>query len=66
MIFLVLTILKIGFMIENKEFIDTAMEEMRDGATWHRVGPQPPDPTAKAITITPPGGEPYIIWKLKK
>ena len=53
-------------MIENKEFIDTAMKEMRDGATWHRVGPQPPDPTAKAITITPPGGEPYIIWKLKK
>ena len=42
------------------------------GAEWHQVGPQPLDPTAKAIPaqcIDPetnePCGEPYIIWKLK-
>jgi|TARA_R100000687_G_C6354096_1_gene120261 hypothetical protein len=66
MILGLLMVLKIAFMIENKEFFDTAIDQMNEGATWHKVGPQPPDPTAKAITLTPPDGKPYIIWKLKK
>jgi len=54
------------FYEDNKEFFDTAAQEYKEGARWHKVGPRPPDPTAKALTLAPPNGEPYIIWKLKK
>tara|TARA_R100000808_G_scaffold15950_1_gene36341 strand:- start:3889 stop:4107 length:219 start_codon:yes stop_codon:yes gene_type:complete len=59
------------FLSDNKDFFETAIKEMQQGATWHYVGSSPLDPTAKSI----PGqiceeygtcGEKYILWKLKK
>tara|TARA_B100001758_G_C18316774_1_gene560943 strand:+ start:142 stop:348 length:207 start_codon:yes stop_codon:yes gene_type:complete len=61
-----LIILSTLFMVDNKEFIDQAIKEMKDGAEWHYVGPQSLDPTAKSIPAQVEGEEPYIIWKLKK
>tara|TARA_R100001594_G_scaffold150540_1_gene212265 strand:- start:2020 stop:2232 length:213 start_codon:yes stop_codon:yes gene_type:complete len=59
------------FLVESKDFLETAVDEMQKGATWHYVGKRDPDPTAKAITgrICDPGtdicGKPYILFKLK-
>ena len=61
-----LIILSTLFMVDNKEFIDQAIKEMKDGAEWHYVGPQSLDPTTKSIPAQVEGEEPYIIWKLKK
>ena len=54
------------FVADNEEFFDTAIEQMKDGAEWHYVGPQALDPTAKSIPGQVDDHEPYIIWKLKK
>lgn len=66
-----LIILSTLFMVDNKEFIDQAIKEMKDGAEWHYVGPQSLDPTSKSIPAqvcdpeTNVCDEPYIVWKLK-
>ena len=68
----ILVIIPILFFSQNEEFFKLANKQMEEGATWHQVGPQAPDPKAKSITlqcIDPEGepcGDPYIIWKLKK
>ena len=54
------------FAVDNKEFFDQAVKEMKEGAEWHYVGPQALDPTAKSIPAQVEGEEPYIVWKLKK
>jgi hypothetical protein len=37
------------FISEHAEFLDTANKEIEAGATWHYVGKQALDPTAKAL-----------------
>ena len=54
------------FIFQNREFFNTAADEMQDGASWHYVGPQDLDPTAKALPLEGGDGEKYILWKLKK
>jgi len=61
------------FMADNAEFFDQVAKDRAKGATWHYVGPQALDPTAKSIPVqcvdpetNEPCGEPYIVWKLKK
>ena len=60
------------FLVESKDFLETAVDEMQQGATWHYVGRQPLDPTAKSVAgrICEPQtnvcSDPYILWKLKK
>ena len=60
------------FLVESKDFLETAVDEMQQGATWHYVGRQPLDPTAKSVagriceTQTNVCSDPYILWKLKK
>ena len=59
---------------ENKfSFFDQAQRERNQGAEWHYVGIQEPDPNAESITlqcVDPDTGKPcgkrYILWKLKK
>ena len=57
----------------NFSFLDQAQRERNQGAEWHYVGTQEPDPDAESITlqcVDPDTGEPcgerYILWKLKK
>ena len=69
--FAILFIPVFTFFVENKDFFDTAFEQMEDGAEWHYVGPQKPDPKVKAISgrickSNGECGEYYIMWKLKK
>ena len=60
------------FLIENEKFFDTAIQQMKDGARWHYVSPQPPNPKAESIPgqICEPEtgkcGDEYIIWQLRK
>ena len=54
------------FMSDNADFFKTANKETNAGATWHYVGKQPLDPTAKSIPLQMPNEDPYIIFKLKK
>ncbi len=54
------------FLFHNREFFDTALDEMQDGASWHYVGPQDLDPTAKSLPLEGGDGKKYILWKLKK
>ena len=54
------------FIADNKEFLDTAEEQIKQGAEWHYVGKSPLDPNAKAIQMCDDVcDEPYIMWKLK-
>lgn len=62
----ILLVMSTLFVVDNKEFFDQAVKEMKEGAKWHYVGKQPLDPTAKSIPGQVEGEEPYIIWKLKK
>ena len=62
----ILIIMTTLFAVDNKEFFDQAVKEMKEGAEWHYVGPQALDPTAKSIPAQVEGEEPYIVWKLKK
>tara|TARA_Y100000114_G_scaffold28049_2_gene23690 strand:- start:11133 stop:11321 length:189 start_codon:yes stop_codon:yes gene_type:complete len=51
--------------IDNKVFIDTSSEQLKQGYTWKYVGKNAPSGTP-AITIKPEHGEPYIIYRLEK
>ena len=42
----ILIIMTTLFAVDNKEFFDQAVKEMKEGAEWHYVGPQALDPTA--------------------
>ncbi len=56
------------FIADNKEFFDTAEEQINQGAEWHYVGKLPLDPNSKSIPAqmcTDGCDEPYILWKLK-
>tara|TARA_R110002096_G_scaffold122129_2_gene264392 strand:+ start:1348 stop:1563 length:216 start_codon:yes stop_codon:yes gene_type:complete len=57
------------FVADNKGFLDTAQEQINQGAEWHYVGKSPLDPNAQSIPlqICNDDGcdEPYILWKLK-
>ena len=54
------------FYSDNAEFFDTASKQTSDGAKWHWVGKQPVNPEAKSIPLQVEGGDPYILWRLKK
>ena len=51
---------------DNQEFFKTAEEDVKNGATWHYVGKQELNPTAKSLTLQVDDGEKYILWELKK
>ena len=51
------------FGIDNKEFIDTSSEQLRQGYSWTYVGKQKPE-GVPALTMKS-NGEEYILWKLK-
>jgi hypothetical protein len=53
------------FAIDNKEFIDTSSEQLKQGYSWNYVGKNAPSGTP-AITIKPENGDPYIIYRLEK
>lgn len=56
------------FVTDNKQFFDTAEEQIDQGAEWHYVGKSPLDPNSKSISAqmcTDGCDEPYILWKLK-
>jgi len=61
-----LMVMKIAFYIDNREFFDTAIEEMSSGASWEYTGPRPLDPTAKSLPLAGNDGEKFILFKLKK
>ena len=63
---IVMTIFTTTFVVNNSEFLDTANKEINEGATWHYIGKQSLDPTAKSITLQMSDEEPYILFKLKK
>ena len=54
------------FVSDNHEFFDQAAKDMDAGNTWHYVGKQPLDPSAKSLPLKVEGEDPYILWKLKK
>ncbi len=54
------------FCADNQEFLETVKKQKAEGYKWHYIGATSPDPKAKSITIQVEGGEPYILWKLKK
>jgi len=51
------------FGIDNKEFIDTSSNQLKEGYSWTYVGKQAPS-GVPAITLEA-NGEEYILWKLK-
>ena len=57
------------FGVANQEFLDTAQEQISQGATWHYVGKSPLDPDALSIPLQICDDDgcdtPYILWKLK-
>jgi hypothetical protein len=53
------------FAIDNKEFIDTSSNQMKEGYGWEYVGKTAPT-GVPAITIKPEAGDEFIIFKLKK
>ena len=67
---IMLAFLPMVFGIINQDFFDQVGKEIKQGARWHHVGPQPVNPKAKSIPIQAtvngnPVGEPFIVWKLK-
>ena len=66
---LILIILQLRVLTNNnKEFFDTAEEQINQGAEWHYVGKSPLDPNSKSIPAqmcTDGCDKPYILWKLK-
>ena len=63
---LIVPLLVGSFISKHAEFFDTANKEIEAGATWHYVGKQALDPTAKAISLQLSDEEPYILYKLKR
>lgn len=55
-----------GFYHDNKEFFDTASEQIENGRTWNYVGPEKADPKYPSLSLQSEGHDPYILWKLKK
>ena len=51
------------FGIDNKEFIDTSSEQLKQGYSWTYVGVQKPE-GVPALTMKS-NGEEFILWKLK-
>ena len=54
-------IMPILFLESNKDFFKQVEKERNEGYTWHYVGEQEADPTAKSIRVN----DKYIFWKLK-
>ena len=66
MLLIFMTLIKLGFVIENKEFFDAASQQMQDGASWEYVGPTDLSPGTKSIAIEGLDGKKFILFKLKK
>ena len=66
MLTIVIPLLTTAFISNNSEFFDTANIQIKGGASWHYVGQQPLNSTAKALSLQVSGGEPYILFKLKE
>ena len=52
------------FGIENKEFIDTASKQMKEGNWWYAIPFREATPGLPAITIDSPNGKSYVCHKL--
>jgi len=54
------------FATQNKEFIDTAVEQSKDGYTWQQIQCRQVNPELPAITIDTPTGKKLVCNKLTK
>lgn len=54
------------FGIDNKEFIDTASKQLKEGYSWKQIECREVTPGLPAITIDSPNGKSYVCNKLKK
>jgi hypothetical protein len=54
------------FGFENKEFIDTASKQLKEGYSWNKIECREAIPGLPAITINYPDGTKYVCGKLKK
>tara|TARA_R110000803_G_scaffold162681_6_gene226357 strand:- start:101 stop:304 length:204 start_codon:yes stop_codon:yes gene_type:complete len=66
MIVIVVIVFSTLFITDNQEFLNKAEQDIKDGYTWHYVGPQPIDPKALSIPLETEGYQPHILFKLKK
>ena len=54
------------FGIDNKEFIDTASKQLKEGYSWKQIECREATPGLPAITIDSPNGKSYVCNKLEK
>ena len=54
------------FYLDNKEFFDTASEQLEDGYVWHYVGPTNADLELPSLTLQVEGYHPFVLYLLKK
>jgi len=54
------------FYLDNKEFFDTASEQLEDGYTWHYVGPTDANPERPSLPLQVEGHHPFVLYLLKK
>ena len=54
------------FYFDNKEFFDTASEQIEDGYTWHYEGYTKANPELPSLTLQVEPDHPFVIFKLKK
>lgn len=65
-IIIALTVIGTLLTTNNEEFFNKVKEDIKDGYTWHYVGPQPIDSKALSIPLETEGYQPHILFKLKK
>lgn len=65
MLKILLIVLCVAGCSAQMEFLERVEKDKAAGAEWRYVGPQPTDPKAIALPITPPApGFDFILWKL--
>tara|TARA_B100000965_G_scaffold175385_1_gene146252 strand:+ start:171 stop:374 length:204 start_codon:yes stop_codon:yes gene_type:complete len=56
----------LAWIVDNKEFIETANSQIADGYEWNIMGCRAPDTSVPYIAITGPTGKEFVCNKLKK
>ena len=55
------------FYADNEEFFNTISKQRAEGAKWHYIGKTPlAKPPVPSLPAQADGGEPFVLWKLKK
>ena len=55
-----------AFYFDNKEFFDTASEQIEDGYTWHYEGYTKANPELPSLTLQVGEDHPFVLYLLKK